>query len=81
MPAWLRERLAVLRPMLAVLDTQIGALGLELEKAAPAGLPVGLGKLTSVVLGREICDWHRFDNRRQIASYTGLCPGESSGAR
>jgi len=23
-------------------------------------------------------DWHRFNNRRQIASYTGLCPGEYS---
>ena len=38
----------------------------------------GLGKLTSVVLSREICDWHRFHNRRQISSYTGLCPGEYS---
>ena len=81
-PAWLVERLAVLRPMLAVLDEQIGLLTAELEKAAPGGLPGGLGKLTSVVLGREICDWHRFNNRRQVASYTGLCPGEySSGGK
>ena len=66
-PAWLIERLAVLRPLLAVLDEQIGLLTCELEKAAPGGLPGGLGKLTSVVLGREICDWHRFANRRQVA--------------
>ena len=60
----------------------IGLLTCELEKAAPSGLPGGLGKLTSVVLGREICDWHRFANRRQVASYTGLCPGEySSGGK
>ena len=32
--------------------------------------------MTSVVIDREIGDWHRFNNRRQIASYTGLCPGE-----
>src|SRR4249919_399407 len=34
--------------------------------------------MTSVVIDREIGDWHRFNNRRQIASYTGLCPGEYS---
>jgi transposase len=41
-----------------------------------------LGKLTTVVLTREICDWKRFNNRRAISSYTGLCPGErSSGSK
>ena len=34
--------------------------------------------MTSVVIDREIGDWNRFSNRRQIASYTGLCPGEYS---
>ena len=34
--------------------------------------------MTSVVIDREIGDWRRFNNRRQIASYTGLCPGEYS---
>lgn len=82
LPAWLLARLAVYRPLLEVLDEQIGALSLELEKAAPAKLPAGLGKLTSVVVTREVCDWHRFKNRRQVSSYTGLCPGEySSGAK
>jgi len=39
-------------------------------------------QLTSVMLTREICDWHRFNNRRAISSYTGLCPGErSSGSK
>ena len=32
--------------------------------------------MTSVIIDREIGNWHRFNNRRQIASYTGLCPGE-----
>ena len=30
------------------------------------------------LLEQEIGDWHRFNNRRQVASYTGLCPGEYS---
>jgi transposase len=82
LPAWLRERLEVLRPVLAVLDAQIAQLTGELEAAAPADRPLGQGKLTSVVITREICDWTRFHNRRQVSSYTGLCPGEySSGAK
>lgn len=78
LPGWLIERLEVLRPVLSVLDTQIAALSTELEAAAPRDLPRGLGKLTSVALSREVCDWQRFRNRRQVASYTGLCPGEHS---
>ena len=78
LPDWLVARLEVFRPVLAALDTQIDALSLELEAAAPKDLPHGLGKLTSVVLSREVCDWKRFKNRRQVGSYTGLCPGEHS---
>jgi transposase len=78
LPAWMLARLEVLRPVLAILDAQIAALTHELEAAAPADLPAGLGKLTSVSLTREVCDWRRFRNRRQVASYTGLCPGEHS---
>jgi len=82
LPAWLVARLEVFRPILAALDAQIAALSSELEAAAPKDLPCGLGKLTSVALSREVCDWQRFQNRRQVASYTGLCPGEhSSGAK
>ena len=42
---------------------------------------MGLGKLTYEVLEREVGDWNRFDNRRQVASYTGMCPREDSSAR
>jgi transposase len=38
----------------------------------------GLGPLSMELLDREIGDWKRFKNRRQVASYTGLCPGEDS---
>jgi transposase len=37
-----------------------------------------LGALTAALLGSEILDWRRFKNRRQVASYTGLCPSEAS---
>ena len=68
--------------MLLALDQQIRALTIELEKAAPAALPKGMGALSTVVISREICDWQRFNNRRQVSSYTGLCPGEySSGTK
>lgn len=41
-----------------------------------------MGKLTAEVLEREIGDWHRFENRRQVGSYTGMCPREdTSGER
>jgi transposase len=37
-----------------------------------------IGALSSELLDREIGDWDRFKNRRQVGSYTGLCPGEES---
>jgi transposase len=40
--------------------------------------PKGLGEITLVTLDGEVCDWHRFHNRKQIGSYTGCCPGEHS---
>jgi transposase len=38
----------------------------------------GVGPLSSELLEREMFDWTRFANRRQVGSYTGLCPGEDS---
>lgn len=53
-----------------------------IEQAAAPERPKGLGALTSEIISREIGDWNRFSNRRQVASYTGLCPREdSSGGR
>ena len=82
LPDWMTLRLDVPRPALLSLQKQIDALTSELEAAAPASIPAGLGKLTTVVMTREICNWHRFNNRRAISSYTGLCPGErTSGSK
>ena len=82
LPAWTCLRLEVHRPALLTLEQQISALSAELEAAAPVDIPAGVGKLTTVVMTREICSWERFSNRRAISSYTGLCPGEhSSGSK
>jgi transposase len=82
LPEWITTRLEVARPALLSLQGQIESLTSQLEAAAPPHIPAGLGKLTSVMLTREICNWHRFNNRRAISSYTGLCPGErSSGSK
>jgi len=77
-PAWLRELLGHTQPLLLALEAQIRALTVQLQAAAAPDQPRGLGALTSVVLDREVCSWERFANRRQIGSYTGLCPGEHS---
>src|SRR5436190_19665592 len=78
LPTWICLRLEVHRPALLTLQQQISALSAELEAAAPAGVPAGMGKLTTVVMTREICSWERFSNRRAISSYTGVCPGEQT---
>jgi len=77
-PEWMKELLGNTQPILMALEQKIAALTLQLQSAATAEQPRGLGRMTSVLIDREIGDWHRFSNRRQIASYTGLCPGEYS---
>jgi transposase len=76
LPSWICIRLEVHRPALLTLQQQIEALTAELEAAAPADVPAGVGKLSTVVMPREISSWERFKNRRAISSYTGLCPSE-----
>ena len=78
LPEWLVQRLEVFRGVLLVLDKQVNALTTQLETAAPSGLPYGLGPLSFEVIRREIGDWKRFKNRRQVGSFTGLCSGVSS---
>jgi len=82
LPPWIVERLEVYRPVLLAFEQQILALSSQLEATAPPSIPAGMGKLTTVIVSREVCDWRRFKNRRAVSSYTGLCPGErSSGSK
>ena len=77
-PTWMQELLATSQPILLALEQKIKTLTLQLQNAAKPNQPRGFGALTSVVIDREIGNWQRFNNRRQIGSYTGLCPGEHS---
>src|SRR5438067_7920645 len=77
-PEWMKELLQNSQPILLGLQEKIAALTIQLQSAAAPNQPRGLGLMTSVIIDREIGDWCRFSNRRQIASYTGLCPGEYS---
>src|SRR6266516_2883120 len=77
-PEWMKELLGNSQPILLELQEKIAALTLQLQSAAGPKQPRGLGAMTSVIIDREIGDWRRFNNRRQIASCTGLCPGEYS---
>jgi transposase len=77
-PQWMKELLSNTQPILIALQEKIRALTLQLQGAAKPQQPRGLGAMSSVVIDREIGNWDRFNNRRQIASYTGLCPGEYS---
>ncbi len=77
-PAWMKQLLGNTQPIVLALQEKIGALTLQLQAAASTNQPRGLGLLTSVVIDREIGNWYRFSNRRQVGSYTGLCPGEYS---
>jgi transposase len=77
-PTWMQELLATSQPILLALEQKIKTLTLQLQNAAEPNQPRGFGALTSVVIDREIGNWQRFNNRRQVGSYTGLCPGEYS---
>ncbi len=77
-PPIVLELLELLRRLIQALEQELKSLTQALSDAAPEQLPMGLGKLTYEVLEREVADWNRFDNRRQVASYTGMCPREDS---
>lgn len=75
------ELLTVLRDLLLAVQKQLESATRGLQSAATPQ-PCGVGALTSQVLEREILDWNRFKNRRQVGSLTGMCPGvHASGGR
>jgi transposase len=84
---WLVEMLAPLQQTILgivrriqQLDAILATHAAQMQLSAPA--PKGLGEPTRVRLAAEAQDWHRFDNRKQVGSFLGLCPSEhSSGGR
>ena len=81
LPDDLRSQLAGWQRIALQIDAEQDGLTEQLQAAAPAELPSYLGAMTWELLRREVGDWHRFHNRRQVASYTGLCPSEHSSGR
>ena len=77
----MKELLHNSQPILFALEEKIRALSVQLQAAASSAQPRGLGAMSSVVIDREIGNWERFKNRRQVGSYTGLCPGEYSSGK
>ena len=77
--SWVLGVLDKLRELIVALETQLNELKAELvARVKEQPRPKGLGELSLVTLDGEVCDWHRFYNRKQIGSYTGCCPGEHS---
>lgn len=84
-PAPVIELLEAYRRMAVAADQEVRALTEQMEKAATVhlppsmlGLPEGFGALSLEILRREVCDWKRFQNRRQVGSFFGMCAAESS---
>ncbi len=76
---WVLGVLAKLRELIVAIEAQLAALETELlARVKDQVTPKGLGGLTLVTLEGEVCDWGRFNNRKQVGSYTGCCPGEHS---
>jgi len=78
LPDWFVTVIAPIQAVLVAINTQLKEATAREECQANRKLPVGLGALTASVLDREFRDYERFSNRRQVASFTGLCPGEQS---
>jgi transposase len=70
----LREMILLARRQREQLEEKIEALAAKQKVPAPRGV----GALTWVTLLVEMVQWERFQNRRQVASYCGLCPSEYS---
>lgn len=79
-PEHLCALLEPLRRLIDAVEAELKRATKDLENACQTTNAAGVGAMTAEILDREIGDWNRFDNRRQVASYTGMCPRESSSA-
>jgi transposase len=78
LPDWLLALLQPLREAALFLCQKVEQQTQAVESASHGPIPRGMGPLTEQILEREVGDWHRFKNRRQVSSYWGLCPSEYS---
>ena len=75
LPEWMRRQLEHWQQEALALHRTERQVRQELEQLVSKSLPVGVGALSWITLQLEICGWERFENCRQIPSYTGLCRG------
>jgi len=66
------------RALIIDIEKRLGVVEKKLESSAPKQLPKGFGRLSFVLLLRELCNYQRFKNRRNVGGFTGLCGGVSS---
>lgn len=79
LPEWLRQQIGLWQAKAVGFEKELTELDKRVAQlSAGEEIPKGLGALTAALLDSEILDWSRFKNRRQVASYTGLCPSEES---
>ena len=69
-----------LRTLVLAVNEQISAVEARMAAMRGNALPRGMGTIVYQQMEREVGDWNRFENRRQIGSYTGLCPSEDTSA-
>lgn len=73
-----REMVERFRNFILSLNEEIEKLTKKIEAAGTEKIKdkrvKALGAFSSEVIDREVLDWRRFNNRRQVASMTGLCP-------
>jgi transposase len=73
---------AVILPIVEQLKTLTEELAKQAQRDLPPplsqNLPLGVGWLSMLILTREVMDWGRFTNRRQMGGFGGLVPSESS---
>lgn len=66
------------RALMSDLEKRLAVVETKLQDQAPEQLPRGFGRLTFVLLLRELCNYQRFQNRRGVGGFTGLCGAVSS---
>lgn len=82
LPEWLRPHIARWQSQAASYEAILAELTAQVEATMTGrSAPKGVGALTTAILESEVLDWQRFHNRREVGSYTGLCPSEASSNR
>ena len=67
-----------LRAIVLAIEEQLVTLEKQLEEMTEIALPKGMGPVIFEQMEREVCNWNRFETRKQVGGYTGLCPSEDT---